>query len=62
MWDVLAVLFAYFALEYIVLQLTELSIVRQGLIAVAIIVILWTIWAVLRILSLSMYSNRPKTR
>lgn len=62
LWDILAVVFAYFALEYIVLQLTELPIVRQGLIVVAIIVILWTVWAVSRILSLSMYSNRPKTR
>lgn len=61
-WDVLAVLFAYFVLEYIVLHVTGSPIVRQGLVVVAIIVVLWTVWAILRILSLSMYSDRPKTR
>lgn len=53
LWDVLAVLFAYAALEYIVLQITGSSIVRQELVVVAIGVVLWTMWAVLRILSLS---------
>ena len=41
LWDVLGVLFGYFVLEYLVLFITESSIVRQGLIVVASLVILW---------------------
>ncbi|WP_336343832.1 hypothetical protein [Halalkalicoccus ordinarius] len=50
-WDVLAVLFSYVLLEYLVLQVTGSSIIRQELVVIAIVVVLWTTWAFLRILS-----------
>lgn len=50
-WDVFAVLAAYVLLEYLVLQVTGSSIIRQELVVVAIVVVLWTMWAFLRILS-----------
>lgn len=61
-WDILAVWLAYLVLEYIVLHVTGSPIVRQELVVITIIVVLWTIWAVLRILSTSTSSNRPRTR
>jgi len=50
-WDLLAVLLAYVALEYAVLEVTGQRIVRQELVVVAIAVFAWTAWAVFRILS-----------
>lgn len=50
-WDVLSVLLAYVALEYAVLRVTGSPIVRQELVVVSIVVVCWTLWAALRILS-----------
>ncbi|MDL5360513.1 hypothetical protein [Halalkalicoccus sp. NIPERK01] len=52
MWDILAVLLTYVALEYVVLQATGALLVEQELVVVGIAVVLWTMWAFLRILSL----------
>lgn len=51
-WDILAVLLAYVVLEYIVLQVTGALLVQRELVVVGIVVVLWTMWAFLRILSL----------
>lgn len=50
-WDVFAVLAAYVLLEYVALQVTGSLLLRQELVVIAIIVVLWTMWAVLQILS-----------
>ena len=50
-WDVFAVLVAYVLLEYVALQVTGSLLLRQELVVIAIIVVLWTMWAVLQILS-----------
>lgn len=50
-WDVFAVLMAYVLLEHLVLRVTGSLIVRQELVVIAILVVLWTMWAFLRILS-----------
>ncbi|KYH24844.1 hypothetical protein HAPAU_32210 [Halalkalicoccus paucihalophilus] len=49
-WDILTVLGLYLLLEYIVLQITGEMIVRQELVIIGIIVVLWVIWAVFQIL------------
>lgn len=49
-WDVLGVLIGYLLLEYTVLQITGELTVRQELVVIGIIVVLWTIWATFRIL------------
>lgn len=50
-WDVFSVLAAYVLLEYLVLQVTGSLIVEQELVVIAIVVVLWTMWAVLHVLS-----------
>lgn len=49
-WDILAVVFAYFLLEYFVLQITGDLIIRQELVVIGVIVTLWVLWAALHIL------------
>lgn len=49
-WDILAVLGAYFLVEYLVLQITGDLIIRQELVVVGVIVALWVLWAALHIL------------
>ncbi|WP_122089300.1 hypothetical protein [Halalkalicoccus subterraneus] len=53
LWDILAVLLAYVLLEYLVLQITGELLIRQELVVVGIAVIVWVIWASLRILDRS---------
>lgn len=62
LWDILAVFAVYLLLEYIVLQITGSYIIRQELVIIAIIVVLWTVWAVLRILSLADEQKRTNNR
>lgn len=50
MWDILAVLVAYLLLEYLVLQITGELIIRQELVVIGIIVVLWVLWATFHIL------------
>lgn len=54
-WDVLAVLAAYALLEYVVLRVTGSPAVRGELVVVGIAVLLWTIWATLRVLDESTF-------
>jgi hypothetical protein len=56
-WDVLAVLAAYALLEYVVLQVTGSSIVRGEFVVVGIAVLLWTVWATLRVLDESQFGR-----
>jgi hypothetical protein len=56
-WDVLAVLAAYALLEYVVLQVTGSSIVRGEFVVVGIAVVLWTVWATLRVLDESQFGR-----
>jgi hypothetical protein len=56
-WDVLAVLTAYALLEYVVLQVTGSSIVRGEFVVVGIAVLLWTVWATLRVLDESQFGR-----
>lgn len=53
LWDILAVLLAYVLLEYLMLQLTGELLIRQELVVVGTIVIVWVIWASLRVLDRS---------
>lgn len=52
-WDVLAVLAAYALLEYVALQLTGSLLVRQELVVVGAVVVLWAVWATFRVLTTS---------
>jgi hypothetical protein len=52
-WDILAVLIAYLLVEYIVLQITGDLIVRQELVVIGIVVVLWVLWAALHVLKKS---------
>lgn len=56
-WDIFAVLSVYLILEYIVLRITGLFIVQQELVIIAILLVFWTMWAILRILSTSSESD-----
>lgn len=49
-WDILAVLVAYLLLEYFVLQITGDLIIRQELVGIGIIVVLWVLWAAFHVL------------
>ncbi|KYH24838.1 hypothetical protein HAPAU_32150 [Halalkalicoccus paucihalophilus] len=53
MWDILAALIAYLLVEYIVLQITGDLIVRQELVVIGIVVVLWVLWAALHVLKKS---------
>lgn len=50
-WDVIAVMATYILIEYTVLQLTGDLLIRQELVVVGIIVVLWVIWAAFHILN-----------
>lgn len=52
-WDILVVLATYALLEYVVLQLTGSLLVRQELVVIGIVVVLWAIWATFRVLTVS---------
>ena len=56
-WDIFAVVGVYIVLEYLVLQTTGSFIVLQELIIIAIPFVLWMMWAILRILSISSRSD-----
>lgn len=49
-WDVIAVLAAYILFEYTVLRITGNLLIRQELVVVGIIVVLWVIWAAFHVL------------
>lgn len=49
-WDILAVLAAYALLEYVVLRVRGSPIVRGELVFVGIAVLVWAVWASLRVL------------
>lgn len=52
-WDILAVLGAYLLLEYFILQITENMIIRQGIVVIGTVVVLWVLWAAFHILEKS---------
>lgn len=56
-WDIFAVLGVYILLEYLILQTTGSFIVLQQLIIIAIPLVIWTMWAIFRILSISSGSD-----
>lgn len=52
-WDILAVLALYGALEYVTLQVTGTLLVRQELVIVGVVVWIWVIWAAFHVLNRS---------
>lgn len=49
-WDILAVLAVYALLEYVVLRITGDRLIRQELVVIGTVVVLWVLWAAFRIL------------